>query len=255
MASRYPFAVIKEKLHARRGEVTDFAMGSRRLRLPDELSTWLKANPELALRAASPDAVIEFKEAARALLNETYGIAVNHEQIVPIPGGRVAMTAIAACILQPDDSVLVTEPGYPAFARLAAHWHAEVCEVPLDPNKGFAPDMSRLSADQIHKIRILSLNYPNNPSGGVLSDESRRSIMGLASKAKALVFNDNVYGPLTYDSPPSSLLTDASDVEVVELHALTKMYPLGAARRFISDWLKCHDRQKSPPTVNLHGRQ
>ena len=227
MASRYPFAVIKEKLHARRGEVTDFAMGSRRLSLPDALSAWLNANPELALKAASPDAIREFKEAAASLLNETYGFSADHDQIVPIPGGRVAMTAIAACVLQPDDSVLVTVPGYPAFARLASHWHAEVCEVPLDPENGFAPDLSGLSPDQISKIRILSLNYPNNPSGGVLFDESRSSILELASRANAVVFNDNVYGPLTYDCQPSSLLTETTGVEVIELHALTKLYPLG----------------------------
>jgi LL-diaminopimelate aminotransferase len=227
LTSRYPFAVIKEKLHARRGEVTDFAIGSRRLSLPDELTAWLKANSDLALKAASPDAIRDFKDAATSLLNETYGLSVDHDQIVPIPGGRVAMTAIAACILQPDDSVLVTVPGYPAFARLASHWHAEVCEVPLDPENGFAPDLSGLSPDQIRKIRILSLNYPNNPSGGVLFDEARSSILELASRANALVFNDNVYGPLTYDSQPSSLLTEATDVEVIELHALTKLYPLG----------------------------
>ena len=178
MASRYPFAVIKEKLHARRGEVTDFAIGSRRLALPTELSDWLNANPELALKAASPDAINDFKEAAASLLSNTYGLAVDHAQIVPIPGGRVAMTAIAACVLQAEDSVLVTVPGYPAFARLASHWHAEVCTVPLDPQQGFAPDLSGLSADQIRKIQIVSLNYPNNPSGGVLSDKARRSIMG-----------------------------------------------------------------------------
>lgn len=227
MASRYPFAVIKEKLHARQGDVTDFAMGSRRLTLPGELSQWLNKNPTLALKAASLDAVHEFKDAAARLLNQTYGLAIDHEQIVPIPGGRVAMTAIAACVLRPEDSVLVTEPGYPAFARLASHWHADVCPVPLDPDRGFAPDLSGLTAEQIQKIRILSLNYPNNPSGGVLIDEARKSILDLASEAKALVFNDNVYGPLTYDSQPYSLLLEDTDVEVIELHALTKLYPLG----------------------------
>ena len=227
MASRYPFAVIKEKLHARRDEVTDFAMGRRRLTLPHELSEWLSDNSKLALKAASPDSVKDFKDAAGTLLQQEYGLSADHERIVPIPGGRVAMTAIAACVLRPEDAVVVTEPGYPAFARLASHWHAEVCPVPLDPEKGFAPDLSDLTSDQLKKIRILSLNYPNNPSGGVLSAQARRTILATAAKANALVFNDNVYGPLSYDGQPSSLLTESSDAEVIELHALTKLYPLG----------------------------
>ena len=202
-------------------------MGRRRLTLPHELSEWLSDNSELALKVASPDSVKDFKDAAGTLLQQEYGLSADHERIVPIPGGRVAMTAIAACVLRPEDAVVVTEPGYPAFARLASHWHAEVCPVPLDPEQGFAPNLSDLTSDQLKKIRIISLNYPNNPSGGVLSAESRRSILATAAKANALVFNDNVYGPLTYDSQPSSLLTESSDAEVIELHALTKLYPLG----------------------------
>ncbi len=227
LTSRYPFAVIKEKLHARRGQVIDFAMGARRLELPPELSTWLSSNPELALQTASPETVKDFKDAAIAMLQQEYGVTADHEQIVPIPGGRVAMTAIAACVLQPGDAVLVTEPGYPAFARLVAHWHANVYPVLLDPEQGFAPDLTSLTAQQLAALRIYSLNYPNNPSGGVLSPAARRIILDAAASSNAVIFNDNVYGPLSYRSQPSSLLAETSEAEVIELHALTKLYPIG----------------------------
>ena len=227
MASRYPFAVIKEKLHARRHEITDFAIGARRLGLPRELTEWLHSNPDLALRPASPDAVSEFKDAAASLLQQEYGVSLKHNQIVPMPGGRVAMTAIAACMLRPGDNVLVTEPGYPAFARLASHWHAGVCSVPLDPLQNFAPDLSALSAQALEKTRVFSLNYPNNPTGAVLSADARQAILDAAARVGALVFNDNVYGPLTYDSRPTSLLGHSPNAECIELHALTKLYPLG----------------------------
>ena len=227
MASRYPFALIKEKLHARRHEISDFAIGARRLALPPELADWLHSNPDLALKPASPDAVSEFKDAATSLLQQEYGVSLGQEQIVPMPGGRVAMTAIAACMLHPGDNVLVTEPGYPAFARLAAHWHAGVSSVPLDPLQSFAPDLSALPLSELEKVRIFSLNYPNNPTGAVLSADARRAILDAAADVNALVFNDNVYGPLTYESRPTSLLADSADAELIELHALTKLYPLG----------------------------
>lgn len=227
MASRYPFAVIKEKLHARRDQVTDFAMGAGQLTLPGDLANWLDANPKLSMRPAGADAVGGFKEAAADLLQQEYGVALEHDQIVPVPGGRVAMTAVASCVLQPGDSVLVTEPGYPAFARLASHWHAGVCSVPLDPEQGFAPDLTGVTAEELAAVAIFSLNYPNNPSGGILSASARRDILAAARGCNATVFNDNVYGPLTYESQPSSLLAESSDAEVIELHALTKLYPIG----------------------------
>ena len=202
-------------------------MGARKLKLPGELSDWLDANPKLSMKPASADAVNGFKDAAAGLLKQEYGVAVTHDQIVPVPGGRVAMTAIASCVLQPGDSVLVTEPGYPAFARLASHWHASVCRVPLEPEQGFAPDLTGLTIDALAAVRIFSLNYPNNPSGGVLSATARRKLLAAAAGCNAVIFNDSVYGPLTYHSQPSSLLAESSDAEVIELHALTKLYPIG----------------------------
>ena len=52
MKARYPFAVIKEKLHARGGEIADFAIGARKVGLADELRHWVHANPGLALQPA-----------------------------------------------------------------------------------------------------------------------------------------------------------------------------------------------------------
>ena len=68
MASRYPFAVSKEMLHARAGDVVDFAMGARRLELPEELQQWLNDNAGLAVRPAAPSAVADFKDAAAELI-------------------------------------------------------------------------------------------------------------------------------------------------------------------------------------------
>jgi aspartate/methionine/tyrosine aminotransferase len=102
-----------------------------------------------------------------------------------------------------------------------------VLAVPLDPEQGFEPDFSSITPEQLAAIRIVSLNYPNNPSGGVLSSDARRKILDTATAANAVVFNDNVYGPLSYEHNPSSLLMDDSEAEVIELHGLTKLYPLG----------------------------
>ena len=140
------------------------------------------------------------------------------------------MSAFIACLLQPGDGVIVTEPGYPAFARMAAHRHASVHRVPLDPDNGFAPDLSVLTAADSGSMRVLALNYPNNPTGAVLS-ESTRDIIHRTAEHGSYVFNDAVYGPLTYDGRAACLLGGgaggAPHFHEVELHSLTKLYPLG----------------------------
>lgn len=229
MRTRYPFAEIKERLHARDGELADFAIGARKLPLADDLNDWIHANPGLALQAASPDDVAAFKEAAVGFLGTEYDATVSAAQIVPVPGGRVGMSAFIACVVEPGTVVVTTEPGYPAFARMAHHRHAEILSVYLDPGHSFAPDVSQIA--DTSEIGVIALNYPNNPTAAVFGPETRKATADLARKHAAVIFNDAVYGPLTYDGHPTCLLTDHSSgdsgVEFVELHSLTKLIPLG----------------------------
>jgi aspartate/methionine/tyrosine aminotransferase len=231
LSTRYPFAVIKEKLHSRRGEIADFAIGGRRIPLAGELSQWIHDNSGLALQAASPDDVAAFREAAVGYLQVEYNARVGADQIVPVPSGRSGMSAFIACVLRSDDVVVVTEPGYPAFARMAAHRHADVQHVLLDPAQGFAPDLASLSDTQRLNLRVIALNYPNNPTGAVISAETRAVIHAASARSGAMVFNDAVYGPLTYEENSSCLLTGVDGHplgnSLVELHSLTKLYPLG----------------------------
>lgn len=230
MSQRYPFAVIKEKLHARAGQVSDFAIGSRPVVLPEELESWVEENARLAIKAANPDEVARFREAARDFLEAEYRVSIDADCIVPVPGGRVGMSAFIACLLEPGDGVVVTEPGYPAFARMAAHRQAVVHRVPLDPHNDFAPDLGVLSTEDAASMRVLALNYPNNPTGAVLSASTRDAIHETAGHGSH-VFNDAVYGPLTYEGQAACLLGGGAagrpHFHEVELHSLTKLYPLG----------------------------
>jgi aspartate/methionine/tyrosine aminotransferase len=233
VSSRYPLAVIREKLFARRGDVADFAFGGRKVSLPDELADWIDRNASLALRAASPTEKESFDEAAKALLANQYQVDPDSVSIVAMSGGRNAMSAYAAAVLEAGDKVIVTEPGYPAFARLAAQRGADVHSVRLDPAREFAPDFGSLDESVIHDLRTIFLNYPNNPTGAVLTDSIRNQVFDVAKRSStdSVIFNDAVYGPLSYDGAAHSLLRDGltglSGVEVLELHSLTKLFPLG----------------------------
>jgi aspartate/methionine/tyrosine aminotransferase len=228
LTQRYPFAVIKEKLHERRGQVADLAIGRQRVPLAEELQVWIHENPGLALQAATPDDMREFRQAAVDYLAEEYAVRIDAAHIVPVPSGRAGMSAFIACIVEPRTGVVVTEPGYPAFARMAEHRHASVHAVELDPQHEFAPDLSTLSSGDVGSIRVMALNYPNNPTAALIAADTRAVIERAARRWGASVFNDAVYGPLIYEGQSQCLLSDgADDIDLVELHSLTKLYPLG----------------------------
>jgi aspartate/methionine/tyrosine aminotransferase len=198
--------------------------------LPEPIESWVRENAELALAPATRDDMDEFAAAAAGYLAREYRVDVPAAHILPTPGGRAAMTALIACVLHPGDAVMVTEPGYPAFARLAAYRHARVVEVPLDPEKGFAPDLAAVSRQANGPLRVIAMNYPNNPTGSKLSPAVFAGFSELAA-GNAVLFNDATYGPLVYDEQPRSLIAcnglSRHAADLLELHSFSKCFPLG----------------------------
>ncbi len=227
---RYQFSVIRERMKDHPGQVLDFALGDLKQELPPSLVGLVTGGASPLLERASLEEHHAFGEQAATYVSREFGVVVEPEQILPVPSGRVAMTALTACLLEPGDGVVVTEPGYPAFARVAAHRHCHVHAVPLDPTVGFLPDLSRIPDERLEGMRLVALNYPNNPTGTVLEHETVAVLrQGLGSSP--ILFNDSTYGPLVYGQPATSLLADSIGVEatqgVVELHSLAKLFALG----------------------------
>jgi aspartate/methionine/tyrosine aminotransferase len=206
----------------------DFAIGSVGFPLAPPLAELVQTQPELALRRSTPDEVEAFAVSAAGMLFRVHDVRLDPEEVLAVPGSRAAMGALTACLLSPEDDVLVTEPGYPAFARVAAHQHARLWRASLDPDRGFVPDLDLLR--KAGPIRIAALNYPNNPTGAMLS---RQGIAEIAERVgpDAILFNDAAYAPLVYDGSPPSLLgvgaLERLAQPMVELHSLSKLFSLG----------------------------
>jgi aspartate/methionine/tyrosine aminotransferase len=226
--TRYQFSVIRERLRERGGEVLDFAIGSAGVPLAEPLTKLVREQPQLALRRSTPDEVESFAVSVADMLLRVYDVRIDPELVLAVPGSRVAISALTACVLSPNDDVLVTEPGYPAFARVAAHQHVRIWRAALDPERDFQPDLDLLAKSG--PIRIAALNYPNNPTGAVLS---RSGVAELASRVgpETILFNDAAYGPLVYRGSPPSLLgvgaLEGLEQPMAELHSLSKLFSLG----------------------------
>lgn len=227
---RYQFSVIRERMQEHPGQVLDFALGELQQELPPSLVGMVTGSASPILERANLQEHHAFGERAAAYLSREFGVVMEPEQILPVPSGRVAMTALMACLLEPGDGVVVTEPGYPAFARVAAHRRCRVYSVPLDPAADFLPDLSGIPTADAGGMRLAALNYPNNPTGSVLAPETVEVLVESLGNSPIL-FNDSTYGPLVYNQPPTSLLADSIGVDmgqgVVELHSLAKLFALG----------------------------
>ena len=229
-SSRYRFSVVRDRLHRHGAPYLDFIFGRHEYGLPDSVEETVRRHAELALRRCTREETETFSQAAVGFLSRTYGAEVAADAVLPTPGGRAALNTLAATLISPGQTVVVTEPGYPVFDRVAAQSHAAVHTVALDPDRDFEPDLGSVAAKPAGVVRLLALNYPNNPTGSI---PSPAAIAGMRRKlvAKAIWFNDATYGPLTYGERPFSLLATKAarngELRALELHSLAKLFPLG----------------------------
>lgn len=229
--TRYPIAAVRERVRRHDGPVLDFVLGKHREAAPVELVKLMRtADPTLLVTSCGPEEVGAFSEAASTMLRREYGVDLAPDSILPVPGGRTAMSFLASTLIRPSDPVIVFDPAYPAFTRVAQQLGAQVHLVPLDPDRQLAPDLEALSSDGALTARFAALNYPNNPTGAIVEGEHLGDFFDLLHP-QAVVFNDATYGPLTFDRPPWTLLAQPEahrhGHRLVELHSLAKHFSLG----------------------------
>lgn len=224
--SVYPFTLLRERMRHHQGPLLDFALGRRPEPPPDWLPGLVEAHAALATRLPTADERDALIAAAAAMFERVYAVRLPAEAILPAPSGRAAMAALVTTLVAPGDRVLVTEPGYPAFARLAIEHGAVIVDALLDPQRAFDPDLQPI-AEAARATRFAALNYPNNPTGAVISASTLAELRGALAPG-AVIFNDAVYGPLCHGRGPFSTLDgEREPTGLLELHSLGKLFSLG----------------------------
>jgi succinyldiaminopimelate transaminase len=221
----YPFVRLDEAKRAAvaRGiELIDFGVGEPR----EETPAFIRAALAEALAPVSTYPKAEGLPALRAAvarwIERRYGARLDPEtEIVPTLGSKEAVFHMAS--VAGGAAVAVTTPGYPVGARGALFAGREVVELPLDPARGFVPDLGALDAGTLERLGLLWLNFPNNPTGAVAPPGLLEQAAALAREHDFVLACDEAYSEiwLAGEAPVSALqLGDLTNVVV--LNTLSK---------------------------------
>lgn len=163
------------------------------------------------------------KEAAN-YMQSYFSVSVDPTaEILHSIGSKSALSILAGTLINNGDVVLSTTPGYPIFDINAKYFGANVLSLPLLQENEFLPDIDTLSESQLHRIKIISINYPNNPTGANATHLFFQKIVFLAKKYGWLIINDAAYAPLAFDLKPLSILQiDGAKNVAIELHSMSK---------------------------------
>lgn len=175
----------------------------------------------------------ELRKAIADYYQRRFGVDLDaSREVVTLIGSKEGIVNIMLACVNPGDSVLVPDPGYPSYSLGARLAGGVPVGVPLLAQNAFLPDLEAIPVGVARSARILWLNYPNNPTGATAGLEFFERAVDFARTHDLLLCHDNPYCDVVYDGyqAPSLLqVADAKDV-AIEFNSLSKTYNMAGWR-------------------------
>ena len=151
----------------------------------------------------------ELRQAMAAFYRRWYGVELDpNTEVQPLIGSKEGILHATLAFVNPGDTVLVPNPGYPTYTSLSRLLGAEVVSYDLTEANGWQPDFEQLEAMDLSRVKLMWTNYPHMPTGTPARRETYERLVAFAQKHAIVIVNDNPYSfirPTT--SGPTPLLS------------------------------------------------
>lgn len=169
----------------------------------------------------------ELREAIAAYVSKMRGVQVSADQVVVTPGAKPIMFFTILALVEPGDEVLYPAPGFPIYESMINYCGGTPVPYLLREENNFRFDPDEFRAKANPKTKLIILNSPHNPTGGVLEKSDLQAVAEVAQKYDITVFTDEIYSRVLYDGSFSSLLNIPGMIEhTVVLDGFSKTYSM-----------------------------
>jgi len=192
-------------------------------------------------RYCNSQGVVALREEIARELQRTRGLRVPVERIIVGSGAKPLIFFSILALLDDGDEAVYPAPLFPVFQSAVGFAGARAVPVPLREELDFRFDMDEFRTRITPRTRLIILNSPHNPTGGVLTPDDVREVAELAIERDLLVLSDEVYDHMYYEEPPASILAlDGMDDRSVLVTGFSKTYAMTGWRlgySVVPDWL------------------
>jgi aspartate/methionine/tyrosine aminotransferase len=150
----------------------------------------------------------ELREAAADYLGDTRGIAVAPERVLIGTGAKPFLFFGVFAVCDPGDEVIYPDPGFPIYESAIRFVGATPVPLPLHEERDFSFDLDELAALLNRRTKLVILNSPQNPTGGVIRPDDIASAAQLIAETDAWVLSDEVYSQLVYEDEFASIAAE-----------------------------------------------
>ena len=183
--------------------------------------------------------ILPLREAVAADLHKRYGVTVSPESVMIMPGGKPTMFMSILMFGEPGVEILYPDPGFPIYRSMIEFTGAKPVPVPIREENGFAFSAEETLKLITPKTRLLILNSPANPTGGVTpKSEVDKLVAGLEKHPDVCIMSDEIYDQMTYDGEQHVCLLSYPSIRerLILLNGWSKTYAMTGWRLGYSVW-------------------
>lgn len=177
--------------------------------------------------------ISEMRQAAADFYKREYGVHIDPDlEVAILAGTKVGLVELPLAFLNPGQSLLLPDPGYPDYMSGAPLAGIDMDLMQLKPENHYLPDYSELDQSILDRAGMMYLNYPNNPTGAVATKAFFDDTVAFAKANNIAVVHDFAYGAIGYEGvkPPSFLQSEGAKDIGIEMYTLSKTYNMAGWR-------------------------
>jgi len=183
--------------------------------------------------------ILPLREAVCEDIDKRLGVPVSPDRVLIVPGGKVTMYAAILMFGEPGADILYPDPGFPIYRSMIDYTGARAVPIPIREENDFAFSADETLALLTDRTRLIILNSPANPTGGVTPKaEIDKLVAGLAERPDIAILSDEIYGQMIYEGLEHTSLMryEAVRDRVILLDGWSKTYAMTGWRLGYSVW-------------------
>ena len=169
----------------------------------------------------------ELRDTIAAYVSRTRRITVSPDNVCVVPGGKPIMFFSMTALLEPGDEVIYPDPSFPIYESLIRFLGATPVAVPLVESRGFSFDLETLRERLSPRTKLVILNSPANPTGGVIPRDDLAQMADMLRARDVIVLSDEIYSRIWYETEPTSIASfDGMLDKTIILDGFSKTYAM-----------------------------
>ena len=149
----------------------------------------------------------ELRQAIAEYIGRTRGITVTPEEVVVVPGGKPIMFFAILALIEEGDEVIYPNPGFPIYESMINYMGGKAVPIQLREERDFTLDVNDLPALITDRTKLIILNSPQNPTGGVMPRKDVEQVAKIIGDRNILVLSDEIYSRLLFEGEHFSIAT------------------------------------------------